>query len=246
MTDLSGKVAVVTGAARGIGRATALALARAGANVVINVHRDSVDAENCLDELKSVFPGVRRIRADVRDETAVAGMMQSIVSDFGRLDILVNNAGVTRDSLLVNMPSQAWDDVIDTNLKGAFLCSKHALVPMLKARSGAIVNVASIVGTKGNAGQANYSASKAGMIGLTMAIAQEYGSRGIVANAVAPGFIETTMTSGLPESLKQEKISSVLMGRIGTPDDVANVIVSLAVSGYVNGAVVAVDGGVRY
>ncbi len=244
--DLNGRVAVVTGAARGIGKATALALARAGANVVVNVNRDSDDAQNCLDELKSISPSASRIRADVRDESAVAGMMQSIVGDFGRLDILVNNAGITRDSLLVNMSSEAWDDVMNTNLKGAFLCSKHALLPMLKARSGAIVNVTSIVGTRGNAGQANYAASKAGMIGLTMAIAQEYGSRGIVANAVAPGFIETTMTYGLPDSIKKEKIASVLMGRIGTPDDVANVIVSLVVGGYVNGAVVPVDGGVRY
>ena len=244
---LGGKVAIVTGAGRegkGIGRSIALALARDGADIVI---ADFVPeaAEAVAEEVKSLGRRAIAVRANVADPADVEAMVQQTLDEFGRIDILVNNAGITRDALIPRMSEQDWDLVINTNLKGAFNCTKAVARPMLKQRGGKIVNMASVMGIIGNTGQANYSASKAGIIGLTKTTAKELGSRGINVNAVAPGFIQTAMTDELPESVRENISGQIPLSRLGTPEDVAQLVVFLCAddSDYITGQVVNVDGG---
>jgi 3-oxoacyl-[acyl-carrier protein] reductase len=240
--EFKNQVALVTGSARGIGRAIAECLAGRGADIVI--------ADLNLDEAKETAAavagrGVRTmaVRLDVSQSGEVIKAFGDIMKEFGRLDILVNNAGITKDNLLLRMKEEDWDAVINVNLKGVFLCSKEAVKIMAKQRHGRIVNVASVVAFMGNPGQANYSASKAGIVGLTKTTAKEYASRGITANAVAPGFITTAMTDKLPEDVKEEMKKAIPAGRFGTIDDVADAVAFLASSGYITGQVVHVNGG---
>jgi 3-oxoacyl-[acyl-carrier protein] reductase len=238
---LENKVAVVTGGGRGIGESIARRLAGEGARVAVcDVMLDN--AQKVADEL-----GGRAYAVNVTDGAQVAAVCAKIVADFGHVDILVNNAGVTRDNLLLRMSEADWDLVLDVNLKGAFLFTKGLIPSMMKQRGGAIVNIASIVGVLGNAGQANYSASKAGMIGMTKTVAKEYAKRGIRANAIAPGFIQTAMTDKLTEEQKKMQTDVIGLARMGQPDDVANAVLFLAsdLSSYVTGQVIGVDGGLR-
>ena len=242
--EFKGQVALVTGSARGIGRAIAEALARKGVALAI--------ADVNLDEAKATSADLAKngiktmaLRIDVSNSREVITAFEEILKEFGRLDILVNNAGITRDSLLLRMKEEDWDAVIDVNLKGVFLCAKEAVKTMAKQRYGRIVNIASVVAFMGNPGQANYSASKAGIVGLTKTLAKEYASRGITANAVAPGFITTAMTDALTENVKEEMKKAIPMARFGTIEDVANAVVFLASpsSGYITGQVIHVNGG---
>lgn len=242
--EFKGQVALVTGSARGIGKAIAEGLAQKGVNVVIA----DVNLEEALKTSSEIAGlGVRSqaLRLDVSSSKEVTGVFEDIQRNFGRLDILVNNAGITRDGLLLRMKEEDWDLVININLKGAFLCSKEAVKIMAKQRYGRIVNIASVVAFMGNPGQVNYSASKAGIVGLTKTIAKEYASRGITANAVAPGFIMTAMTEALPDNVKEEMKKAIPMGRFGTVMDVANAVVFLSSpdSGYITGQVIHVNGG---
>jgi 3-oxoacyl-[acyl-carrier protein] reductase len=245
-TTLAGKTALITGGSRGIGRATALELARLGANVVVN-YRGNAEAAS---EVQALIEGqggkAIAIAADVGQSAEIDRLFATIAQTFSNVDILVNNAGLTRDTLLMRMSEDDWDAVLNTNLKSAFLCSKAALRGMLKARWGRIVNVSSLAGIVGNAGQANYSAAKAGMIALTKSLAQEVGSRGITVNAVAPGLVETEMIGHLPDTLRQQILSHVALGRIGTPEEVAAMIGFLCTPGaaYITGQVMVIDGGV--
>ncbi|HXX58641.1 MAG TPA: 3-oxoacyl-[acyl-carrier-protein] reductase [Thermodesulfovibrionales bacterium] len=242
--ELRNRVALVTGAARGIGKAIAEGLARMGADVVIaDVSPD--DAGRTSAEIAKIGVKSIAVKLDVSKSEEVVKAFEEIVKVFGKLDILVNNAGITRDGLLLRMKEEDWDAVIRVNLKGVFLCSKEAVKLMAKQRFGRIVNIASVVAFMGNPGQANYSASKAGIIGLTKTIAKEYASRGITANAVAPGFITTAMTDALPETVKEEMKKAIPLGRFGTIDDVANAVLFFASpdSGYITGQVMHVNGG---
>lgn len=242
--SLSGKIALVTGAAQGIGREIAFALATDGADVAIcDVNLEA--AQKTAAEIEGRGKKSLAIKANVASSADVTAMIEQVVEKFGRIDILVNNAGITRDGLILRMKDEDWDLVLSINLKGAFLCTKSALKYMAKQRSGTIINIASIVGVMGNAGQANYVASKAGLIGLTKTIAREYANRGITANAVAPGFIETAMTQALPENVRQELAKQIPMGKLGTPEDVANAVRFLASpwASYISGQVVHVNGG---
>ncbi len=242
--SLSGKIALVTGAAQGIGREIAFALATDGADVAIcDVNLEA--AQKTAAEIEGKGKKSLAIKANVASSADVTAMIEQVVEKFGRIDILVNNAGITRDGLILRMKDEDWDLVLSINLKGAFLCTKSALKYMAKQRSGTVINIASIVGAMGNAGQANYVASKAGLIGLTKTIAREYANRGITANAVAPGFIETAMTQALPENVRQELAKQIPMGKLGTPADVANAVRFLASpwASYISGQVVHVNGG---
>ncbi len=242
--SLSGKIALVTGAAQGIGREIALALATDGADVAIcDVNLDA--ARETASDIEAKGKKSLALKANVAAAAEVTAMIEQIAEKLGRIDILVNNAGITRDGLLLRMKDDDWDLVLNINLKGAFLCTKAALKYMTRQRSGTIINIASIVGVMGNAGQANYVASKAGLIGLTKTIAREYANRGITANAVAPGFIETAMTQALPENVRQELAKQIPMGKLGTPEDVANAVRFLASpwASYISGQVVHVNGG---
>ncbi len=239
--DFTGKSVLVTGGARGIGRAIAEAFVHQGANVVIC----DVDQGAVVAAAAEMGATVLGIKADVTNGAEVEGMIEQSVARFGRLDILVNNAGITRDTLLIRMDEKDWDLVLDINLKGAFLCTKAAARVMMKQRYGRIVNISSIIGLIGNAGQANYAASKAGLFGLTKSTARELGSRNITANAVAPGFIETEMTKKLSEAARGAMLDKVVLGRPGDPADVAATVLFLASdeAAYVTGQVLAVDGG---
>jgi 3-oxoacyl-[acyl-carrier protein] reductase len=242
--DFKGQVALVTGGARGIGRAIAEGLARKRADLAIaDVSLDS--AESAARELSALGIRAEALKLDVSKSEEVVSAFSKIVSDFGRLDIVINNAGITRDGLILRMKEEDWDAVINVNLKGVFLCSKEAVKVMVKQKYGRIVNIASVVAFMGNPGQANYSASKAGIVGLTKTTAREYASRGITVNAVAPGFIATTMTDALAESVRQEMLKSIPTGAFGTAEDVANAVLFLAspASGYITGQVVHVNGG---
>jgi len=247
MLKLEGKVAIVTGAGRegkGIGRFVALALAREGADIVIADYVLEA-AEAVAQEVCSLGRKAVAVRADVAKYADAEAIVRKALDEFGRVDILINNAGITRDALIPKMSEEEWDQVINTNLKGTFNCTKAVTKPMLKQRSGKIVNVSSVMGIIGNIGQANYSASKAGIIGLTKTTARELGSRGINVNAVAPGFIQTAMTEDLPENVKDNLNKQIPLHRLGTPEDVASVILFLCTedSSYITGQVINVDGG---
>jgi len=243
--ELGGKVAVVTGASRGIGRAVAVTLAGFGANVVVNYAGNAEAAEETAELVRGFGVQARVIQADVTDQEQVDTMMQQVLQEFGRIDILVNNAGITRDNLLPRMREQDWDAVMNTNLKGAYLCTKAAMRPMLKARWGRIINISSVVGLSGNPGQSNYAASKAGLIGFTKSLAKEFGSRNITVNAVAPGYIATDMTADLSKENEAQLLSTVPLNRLGAPEDVAKAVAFLASdwAGYITGHVLVVDGG---
>jgi 3-oxoacyl-[acyl-carrier protein] reductase len=239
------QVAVVTGAGRGIGHAIAVRLAKEGARVA-SVSRTESNAQKTADEINSSRADAAKAYAvDVADQAAVQNAAAQIFEDFGRVDILVNNAGVTRDGLSMRMSMEDWDTVLNTNLKGAFNFTQAVMRPMIKQRSGRIINISSIAGLTGNAGQANYSASKAGLIGLTKTLARELASRGITVNAVAPGLIETDMTTVLSDEIRQAILQKVPLGKLGEPDDIAGAVAYLASSEakYITGQVLTVDGG---
>ena len=242
---LKDKVAIVTGGTRGIGRAIALKLADQGANIVINYRNSDKEAE----ELKSILEGkgvkVLTVKCDISNFEDSKNLMDKCKEVFGKIDILVNNAGITKDTLIMRMKEDDFDNVIDVNLKGTFNCAKHASAIMLKQRFGKIINMTSVVGIAGNAGQVNYAASKAGVIGLTKSLAKELGSRGITVNAVAPGFINTDMTASLSEKVKEEASKNIPLKRLGDPEDVANLVGFLAsdAANYITGQVINVDGG---
>jgi len=242
--NLSGKVALVTGSGRGIGKAITFKLASKGAITVVNDLSLS-GAQTVVDEIKTQGGGGLAIAADVSSAADVASMVEAVIAAYGHIDILVNNAGITRDQLLLRMTDSEWDDVLNIDLRSVFLCTRAVLKHMLKERKGRIVSIASIVGLMGNAGQANYAAAKAGIVGFTRSVAKEVASRGITANAVAPGFIETDMTAKLSEKQKQDLMSRIPLGYLGTPQDVAEVVAFLASdeARYITGQVITIDGG---
>lgn len=242
---MEGKVALVTGGSRGIGKAIALELAKGGATVVINYNGSQDKAMDLKQEIEGRGGRVEIYQCNVSDFAKCEELVQGIVKQFGSLDILVNNAGITKDGLLMKMSEEDFDKVVDVNLKGAFNTIRFASRQMLKQKSGRIINLSSVVGVAGNAGQANYASSKAGIIGLTKAAAKELASRGITVNAIAPGFIETDMTDALPEKVKEATVSQIPLGRFGRPQDVARLAAFLAseASGYITGQVIHVDGG---
>jgi 3-oxoacyl-[acyl-carrier protein] reductase len=241
---LEGKVALVTGASQGIGRACALALAREGASVAVAA-RTQPKLDELVAEITSAGGKAAVFVMDVAEEDQVKASIKAVLAAFGKIDILVNNAGITRDQLIMRMKRADWDLVLNTNLTSAYLCIQNVIPSMLKQRSGRIINIASIFGEMGQAGQANYSASKAGLIGLTMAIAREVASRNITCNAVAPGFIETNMTAALSEELKQNAVKMIPLGRVGRSEDVASAVCFLASdeASYITGHVLNVNGG---
>ncbi|MDM5246900.1 MULTISPECIES: 3-oxoacyl-[acyl-carrier-protein] reductase [unclassified Lysinibacillus] len=245
MRKLEGKVAVVTGASRGIGRAIALKLANEGAKVVVNYSGSQAKAEEVVAMIQENGGEAIAVQGSVSKTEEVTALMDAAVKTFGSLDILVNNAGITRDNLLMRMKEDEWDDVLDTNLKGVFLCTKAVTRQMMKQRAGRIINISSIVGVAGNAGQANYVAAKAGVIGLTKTTAKELASRNILVNAVAPGFIETEMTEQLPEDIKQGMLTQIPLAKLGQPEDIAKAVAFLASddANYMTGQTLHIDGG---
>ncbi|EGS5728168.1 3-oxoacyl-[acyl-carrier-protein] reductase [Clostridium perfringens] len=242
---LKDKVAIVTGGTRGIGRAIALKLADHGANIVINYRNSDKEAEELKAILEEKGVKVLTVKCDISNFEDSKNLMDKCKEVFGKIDILVNNAGITKDTLIMRMKEEDFDNVIDVNLKGTFNCAKHASAIMLKQRFGKIINMTSVVGIAGNAGQVNYAASKAGVIGLTKSLAKELGSRGITINAVAPGFINTDMTASLSEKVKEEASKNIPLKRLGDPEDVANLVGFLAsdAANYITGQVINVDGG---
>ncbi len=241
---MKGKTVLVTGAIRGIGQAIALAFAQKGANIVLNTNKS--EPTQTLAKLEALNVKTLVVKCDVSDFSQAKNLIDECVKTFGSLDVLVNNAGITKDSLILRMSEEDFDSVINVNLKGTFNTIKHASKIMLKQKSGSIINISSVVGIMGNVGQANYIASKAGIIGLTRSMALELAPRGITCNAIAPGFIETDMTEKLSEEVKQHHMSKIPLGRFGTPQDVAKAAVFLAENTYVNGQVLCVDGGMAY
>jgi len=244
MSQLTGQIAVVTGAGRGIGKAIALKFAAEGADVVC-VSRTAENSEKTAQEVRSLGRKAWAHAVDVSDATAVAAVVEKILSEAPKVDVLINNAGVTRDGLLVRMSEADWDTVLNTNLKGAFLFTKALARPFMKQRSGRIINIASVVGLIGNAGQCNYASSKAALLGFTKSVARELAPRGILVNAIAPGFVETDMTSALNDQLKAELLKNIPLGFFGQPEDIANAVLFLAspASRYITGQVLTVDGG---
>lgn len=243
--QLKGKTAIVTGGSRGIGRAIALELAAKGANVAVNYTSNRESAEKVVAEIEAMGAAAMAVKADVSNSEEVENLVKEVLNRFDSIDILINNAGITRDNLLIRMTEKEFDEVLGTNLKGAFNCTKTVSKVMIKQKSGKIINVSSVVGIIGNAGQSNYAAAKAGLIGFTKSIAKELGKRGITVNAVAPGFIDTDMTSKLPERAKEEFIKNIPMLRPGKPVDVAKAVLFLASenSDYITGQVINIDGG---
>ncbi len=243
--NLTGKHAVVTGGGRGIGRAICLALAQAGADVVINYSGSEAAAQETAEACRAIGVQALTVKANVADETQAAALIDQGIKALGSVDILVNNAGITRDNLILRMSPADFSAVLDTNLKGAFFCMKAACRPMMKARFGRIINISSVVGLRGNAGQANYAASKAGLIGMSKSAAKELASRGITVNCIAPGFIDTAMTEVLPEGVKEKLLTQIPMARLGSAQDVAAAAVFFAseAASYVTGQVLCVDGG---
>ena len=243
--DLKEKVALVTGGSRGIGRAICIELARRGAHVAVNFAGNEKAAQETVEACQAFGVQAIAIRADVASESDVQSMVRTVLDTFGHIDILVNNAGITRDNLALRMTGKEFDAVLDTNLKGAFHCCKAVYRPMMRQRSGRIINLSSVVGLRGNAGQANYSASKAGLIGLTKSLAKELASRKITVNAVAPGFIDTDMTAALPEQARESLSQTIPMATLGQPEDVAAAVAFFASheAAYITGQVLCVDGG---
>ena len=244
---LENKVALVTGASRGIGRAIALTLAAQGAAVAVNYNGSRERAQEVVDSIKSRGGQASLYQCSVGDFQACQEMIQNVIKEYGHLDILVNNAGITRDSLIMKMKEEDFDAVIETNLKGTFNTIRHVSRQMLKQRSGKIINISSVSGILGNAGQANYAASKAGVIGLTKTMARELASRGITVNAVAPGFVETEMTDVLKEDIKEAACAQIPLGKFGKPEDIAEMVAFLASekADYITGQVISVDGGMN-
>lgn len=242
---LKGKTAVITGSGRGIGKAIALKLASFGANIVINDIPSSTYADETAEEVKALGVDAIVVKGDVRNTEDVEALVKSALDKFGTVDIFVNNAGITRDGLILRMTEEDWDMVMDINLKGAFKCIKAVSRPMMKQKSGSIINMASVVGVMGNAGQANYVASKAGLIGLTKTTAKEFAKKGIRCNAIAPGFIRSDMTDKLSDEVKESYLTGIPLGQFGNVEDIANVVAFLAsdMSNYVTGQVINVDGG---
>ena len=245
MSRLSGQRALVTGASRGIGRAVALRLASEGASVALNYNSGRDEAEAVAAEIAAAGGSAVTLQGNVADATQAEALVDAAAEALGGLDILVNNAGITRDNLLMRLSEDDWDAVIDTNLKGAFLCTKAAIRPMLRQRSGRIVNMSSVVAITGNPGQANYTAAKAGLIGFTRTVAREVASRGITVNAIAPGFIATQMVDSIPEDLQAQIRERIPLGSFGTPEDVAGCVAFLvsADAAYITGQVLSIDGG---
>ncbi len=245
MTQLSGKTALVTGATRGIGKGIAIKLAQAGSNIAFSFASSVEKARAFEQELAAFGVKAKGYQSNAADFAQADILVDEILKDFGALDILVNNAGITRDTLLMRMSEQQWDEVLDTNLKSAFALTKAAMKPMMKAKAGSIINITSVVGITGNAGQANYAASKAGMIGFTKSVAKELGSRNIRCNAIAPGFIETEMTEALTPEVRAEWVKGIPLKKGGSPEDVANCVLFLAGDGstYITGQTINVCGG---
>ena len=243
--SLTGKTAIVTGGSRGIGRAVCLELARRGCNIVLSFAGNTAAADQTVAECQALGVQALAVQGNVADADAVKALFDAALEKFGAIDILVNNAGITRDNLLMLLKEEDFDAVVDTNLKGAFLCMKAAVRPMMKQRRGRIISLSSVVGLRGNAGQVNYAASKAGVIGMTKSLAKELAGRNITVNAVAPGFIDTDMTAVLPDKAKEAILSSIPMARLGAAEDVASAVAFLASdeAGYITGQVLAVDGG---
>jgi 3-oxoacyl-[acyl-carrier protein] reductase len=242
--NLTGRMAVVTGSSQGIGRACAIELARRGASVAL-LARNQQKLEEVAAEISALDKKARVTPTDIENEEQIKAAFKAVIAEFGKIDILVNNAGVTRDQLVMRMKRSDWDAVLNTNLTSAYLCTQQVISPMLKQRWGRIINVSSVFGQMGQAGQANYASSKAGLIGLTMAIARELGSRNITCNAVAPGFIETAMTATLSDELKQSALKMIPLGRVGAPEEVAHCVAFLASeeASYITGHVLNVNGG---
>jgi 3-oxoacyl-[acyl-carrier protein] reductase len=246
MLRLNGRVAVVTGGSRGIGRAISTTLGRLGAKVVVNFSTSEALARDVVKQIEQSGGIAAAVGGNIACAEQAKALIDKTIDLFGSVDILVNNAGINRDNLLMRMKDDEWEQVIQTNLTGVFNSTRAAIRPMLRQRWGRIINLSSVVGIYGNAGQANYCASKAGVIGFTKAMAREVGSRGITVNAVAPGFIKTDMTDALPEELRDRMIKNISLGRPGTPEDVANVVAFLAsdLSSYITGQIIGVDGGI--
>lgn len=244
-SHLNEKIALVTGGGRGIGRAISLELAARGATVIVNYKSSAAAADEVMTQIKSAGGLAKSLQTDVSDAGQVAEMFKTVVSEFGKVDILVNNAGMTRDNVIMMMKPADFDAVIETNLRSCWLCCKTAARAMMRKRSGSIINITSVVGIAGNGGQTNYAASKAGIIGLTKSLAKEVAARGIRVNAVAPGFVETDMTTDLTDAIKEKAIEAIPLGRMGAPEDIANAVAFLATddAAYITGQTLVVDGG---